>query len=104
MILIAEKAEKMYNGTKMPVVPIQIGASITAQLFTTDWIHSQNQDNRYGSKAFDGNFATYFHSRGQNQQAMKISFDQLQVDSPPKTPVFELIKATTKRFSDFHEN
>ena len=96
----------MYNDTKMPVVPIKIGASITAQLFTTDWIHSQNRDNRYGSKAFDGDFATYFHSRGQNKQAMKISFDQLQVslDSLPNTPVFELMKAKTKRFSDFHEN
>lgn len=70
----------MLNGTKMPVVPITIGSDITANVFTTDWIHSQNNDQRFASKAFDGDYSTYFHSRAQDKQAMKITFDQPQVN------------------------
>ena len=69
----------MRNGTKMPVVPITIGSDITAQVFTTDWIHSENNDQRFASKAFDRDYNSAFHSRIQDKQAMKITFDQPQV-------------------------
>ena len=74
-----EKLRKFPNGTKVPDFPVTIGTDISARVFATDWWASNYQYSRYyPPKAFDGKFGSYWVSVYQNEEALKITFDQPQ--------------------------